>query len=44
VDLGTYSQALDKIGVSILDESNNLRDMDDILDDTAAKWDTLTSA
>jgi hypothetical protein len=44
VTLDTYSKALNQVGVSILDASGNLRDMDDILDDTAAKWDNLTSA
>lgn len=44
VDLGKYSQALDKVGVSILDATGNMRKMDDILDDLAIKWDTLTNA
>ena len=44
VDLGKYSQALDKVGVSILDATGNMRQMDDILEDLASKWDTLTNA
>lgn len=44
VTLGSYSQALAKIGVSALDANGNLREMDDILDDMGAKWNTLTKA
>lgn len=44
VTLGSYSQALAKIGVSALDANGNLREMDDILNDMGAKWDTLTEA
>lgn len=38
VDLNKYSQALAKIGVSVLDANGQLRNMDDILDDMGAKW------
>jgi TP901 family phage tail tape measure protein len=41
VDLNKYSKALDAVGVSIMDQAGNLRNMDDILDDIGAKWDTL---
>lgn len=41
-DLNKYSQALHNVGVEIKDASGNLRSMDDILDDTAAKWQTLS--
>lgn len=44
VELTKYTSALNTIGVSVLDLNGNLRDADDILDDTAAKWDTLTKA
>ena len=44
VELTKYTSALNAIGVSVLDLNGNLRDADDILDDTAAKWDTLTKA
>ena len=44
VELTKYTSALDAIGVSILDLNGNLKDVDDILDDTAAKWDTLNKA
>ena len=44
VDLNKYSNALKKIGVDILDANGELRDMDGILEDTAAKWDGLTQA
>lgn len=43
-DLNKYSQALATIGVNIKDASGNLKDMDTILDETAAKWDTLDQA
>ena len=44
VELNKYSQALATIGVDIFDANRNLKDMDNILDETAAKWDTLTKA
>ena len=44
VDLNKYSEALQTIGVNVLDASGNLKDLDNILDDTAEKWDTLSRA
>lgn len=44
VELTKYTSALDAIGVNVLDLNGNLRDADDILDDTAKKWNTLTNA
>lgn len=44
VELTKYTSALNAIGVSVLDLNGNLKDADDILDDTAAKWDTLNKA
>ena len=44
VTLGTYSQALDAVGVKILDANGQLRAMDDILKDMAATWENLTKA
>ena len=44
VTLGKYSQALDSIGVSILDATGNVKDMNNILDEMGTKWDTLTEA
>lgn len=44
VDLNKYSEALQAIGVNVLDASGNLKDLDDILDDTAERWDTLSRA
>ena len=44
VDLNKYSIALQKIGVNILDANGNLRQMDDILDDLGARWESLTEA
>lgn len=41
-DLNKYSQALATIGVNIKDASGQLRNMDDILDDMAKKWNTLS--
>ena len=42
--LGKYSEALNAVGINILDASGNLMEMDDILDAMAGKWDTLTKA
>lgn len=44
VELNKYSEALATIGVDIFDANKNLKDMDVILDETAAKWDILTQA
>ena len=43
-DLNKYSQALDKVGISIYEQNGELKAMDNILDEMAAKWDTLGSA
>lgn len=40
--LGQYSKALAAVGVDIKDINGNLKDMDTILDETAAKWKTLS--
>ena len=42
-DLNKYSQALEKVGISIYDANGGLKDMDNILDEMAAKWDTLNN-
>jgi hypothetical protein len=39
--LGTYSENLAKVGVNIKDASGGLKEMNQILDETAAKWGTL---
>ena len=44
VDLTKYSKALDAVGVSVLDVNGDLRDMDSILDDLGARWDSLNDA
>ena len=44
VDLTKYSKALDQVGVSVLNATGDLRQMDDILDDLGKKWDNLTDA
>lgn len=44
VDLTKYSKALEQVGVSVLDATGNLRQMDDILDDLGARWDSLNEA
>ena len=44
VDLNKYSIALQTIGVNVLDANGNLRQMDDILDDLGARWESLTEA
>ena len=40
-DLNKYSQALASVGVSIKDSAGELKNMDTILDEMAAKWGTL---
>ena len=42
--LGSYSQALAKVGVQIQDTSGEMKAMDAILEEMAAKWDTLGKA
>lgn len=42
--LGKYSEALNKVGISIKDSSGEMREMDDILKDMGEKWDSLTKA
>ena len=44
VNLTKYTKALDTAGVKITDLSGNLRNLDDILDDLAKKWSTLSNA
>lgn len=40
--LGKYAQALEKAGISIKDQNGQLKQMDDILDEMGAKWQTLS--
>ena len=40
-DLNKYSQALLSVGINIKDANGGLKDMDDILDELGAKWQTL---
>ena len=40
-DLNKYSEALAKVGVNIKDQNGELKNMDTILDEIAAKWQTL---
>lgn len=42
--LGTYAQALQKVGIQVLDTNGNLIKMDKILDQMGEKWQTLTEA
>ena len=44
VDLNKYSNALEKVGVQVLDVNGDLRDMDNILVDLGSVWETLSSA
>jgi TP901 family phage tail tape measure protein len=43
-NLNKYSEALDKVGISIFDSTGELKAMDNILDEMAGKWDTLSKA
>lgn len=40
--LGKYSAALNTIGVNIKDDNDNLKEMDQILEEMAAKWNTIS--
>jgi TP901 family phage tail tape measure protein len=42
--LNKYSEALQKVGISIFDQAGELKDMDIILDEMGEKWDTLNKA
>lgn len=39
--LNKYSEALNKVGISIYDQNGELKEMDGILDEMGAKWETL---
>lgn len=39
--LNKYSEALNKVGISIYDQNGELKEMDSILDEMGAKWETL---
>ncbi len=43
VDLNKYSEALQAVGISIFDQKGELKDMDNILKEMAATWDTLSN-
>lgn len=42
--LGDVSGTLDKVGISVLDTNGDLREMGDVIEEVAAKWDTWTKA
>ena len=42
--LGQYSQALAAVGINIKNTSGEVKDMNNILDEMGAKWNTLTQA
>lgn len=44
VSLGEVSSQLAALGIQILDQTGNLRDMSDVMSDIAKKWDTWTEA
>ena len=44
VDLGTFSSEIAEVGVQVLDETGNLRNMGDIIEDLMVKWQDLSSA
>jgi TP901 family phage tail tape measure protein len=44
VTLNKYSEALSKVGISIFEQNGELKDMDNILSEMGAKWDTLSKA
>ena len=44
VSLGKVSGQLHELGIEVLDQKGEMRDMGDIIEDTAAKWKTWTQA
>lgn len=44
VSLGMVSGKMEELGIEILDEQGQMRDMGEIIEDTAAKWQTWTQA
>ena len=44
VTLNKYSEAIAKVGVNILEANGSLKDMDTILDELGAKWNTIGNA
>ena len=44
VDLNKYSKALKTVGIDILDQYDNLKDMDVILDELGNKWSNISKA
>ena len=40
-NLNKYSEALAKVGISIFDQNNQIKEMDTLLDEMASKWKTL---
>lgn len=42
--LGKYAQAMNKVGIQVLDTKGGLIDMDQILDQMAEKWETLSKS
>ena len=44
VDLGTVSGQLESLGIQILDRNGDMRDMGDIIEDVAKKWEGWTQA
>lgn len=44
VDLNKYSEALNAVGISILDQKGELRNMDVLLNELGEKWNTISKA
>ena len=44
VKLGDVSSTLDELGIHVIDAEGNLRDLGDVIEEVAAKWDTWSDA
>ena len=44
VTLGTVSKQMEEMGIQILDEQGQMRDMGEVIEETAAKWNTWSDA
>ncbi len=44
VSLGQYTEDMKKMGIEILDQEGNMREMGNVIEDVAAKWGDWTQA
>ena len=42
ISLGNYTKKMEELGISVLDENNNLRDTGEVFEEIGSKWGTMT--